>query len=103
MLVLSKLTILRSFDLTWQHKSVKITVILLMNERSMPMYKTIFSHIGKYRKQAVLTPVTIIGEVLMEVLIPAVMAIIIDNGVDKGVLNSCVEELLSSVWVRTSE
>ena len=48
------------------------------------MYKTIFSHIGKYKKQAVLTPVTIIGEVLMEVLIPTVMALIIDNGVDKG-------------------
>ncbi len=48
------------------------------------MYKTIFSHIGKYKKQAVLTPVTIIGEVLMEVLIPTIMAMIIDNGVDKG-------------------
>ena len=48
------------------------------------MYKTIFSNIGKYKKQAILTPVTIIGEVLMEVLIPAVMAMIIDNGVDKG-------------------
>ena len=47
------------------------------------MYKTIFSHIGKYKKQAVLTPVTIIGEVLMEVLIPTIMAMIIDNGVDK--------------------
>lgn len=48
------------------------------------MYKTIFSHIGEYKKQAVLSPVTIIGEVLMEVLIPAVMAMIIDNGIDKG-------------------
>jgi ATP-binding cassette subfamily B protein len=50
----------------------------------MPMYKTIFSHIGKYKKQAILSPVTIIGEVLMEVLIPTIMAMIIDNGVDKG-------------------
>ena len=50
----------------------------------MPMYKTVLSHVGKYKKQAVLCPVTIIGEVAMEVLIPAVMALIIDNGIKKG-------------------
>ena len=48
------------------------------------MYKTIFSHIGKYKKQTILAPVTIIGEVFMEVTIPAVMAKIIDNGVKQG-------------------
>ena len=48
------------------------------------MYKTIFSHLGKYKKQAILTPLMIIGEVAMEVTIPAVMALIIDNGVKKG-------------------
>ena len=48
------------------------------------MYKTVLSHVGKYKKQAVLCPVTIIGEVAMEVLIPAVMALIIDNGIKKG-------------------
>ena len=48
------------------------------------MFKTIFSHVGKYKKQAILSPVTIIGEVFMEVLIPAVMAMIIDNGIKKG-------------------
>ena len=39
---------------------------------------------GKYKKEALLAPVTIIGEVAMEVTIPAVMALIIDNGVKKG-------------------
>ena len=48
------------------------------------MYKTVLSNIGKYKKQAILAPVTIIGEVAMEVLIPAVMALIIDNGIKKG-------------------
>lgn len=48
------------------------------------MYKTIFSHIGQYKKQALLTPVTIIGEVVMEVTIPMVMAKIIDNGIKAG-------------------
>lgn len=48
------------------------------------MYGTILSHVGKYWKQALLAPVTIIGEVAMEVIIPTVMAMIIDNGVKKG-------------------
>ena len=47
------------------------------------MYKTILSHIGKYKKEAILSPLTIIGEVAMEVLIPTIMAMIIDNGVKK--------------------
>ena len=48
------------------------------------MYKTIFSHIGNYKKQAILAPVTIIGEVVMEVTIPLVMAHIIDDGIRQG-------------------
>ena len=48
------------------------------------MFKTIFSYVGQYKKQAILSPVSIIGEVAMEVLIPAVMALIIDNGIKKG-------------------
>lgn len=48
------------------------------------MFKTIFSHVGEYRKQAVLTPIAIIGEVIMEVTIPFVMANIIDNGIKEG-------------------
>lgn len=48
------------------------------------MFRTIFSQVGEYRKQAVLTPITIIGEVIMEVTIPFVMANIIDNGIKEG-------------------
>ncbi len=48
------------------------------------MYKTIFSHVGNYKKQAILAPVTIIGEVAMEVTIPLVMAHIIDDGIRQG-------------------
>ena len=55
------------------------------------MYKTIFSHLGKYKKQAILTPLMIIGEVAMEVTIPAVMALIIDNGVKQGRYRLCCE------------
>lgn len=48
------------------------------------MYKKVLSCIGNYKKYAILTPVTIIGEVVMEVLIPTVMALIIDNGIRQG-------------------
>ncbi len=48
------------------------------------MYRKIFSYVGEYRKQAILSPVTIIGEVAMEVLIPMVMASIIDKGIKAG-------------------
>ncbi|MBR3759889.1 MAG: ABC transporter ATP-binding protein [Ruminococcus sp.] len=48
------------------------------------MFRTIFSHVGEYKKQAILTPVAIIGEVVMEVTIPLVMAKIIDNGIKQN-------------------
>lgn len=48
------------------------------------MFRTLFSHVGEYKKQAILSPVTIIGEVIMEVTIPLVMAKIIDNGINAG-------------------
>ncbi|MGN0677155.1 MAG: ABC transporter ATP-binding protein [Ruminococcus sp.] len=48
------------------------------------MYKKILSCVGEYKKYAILTPVTIIGEVIMELLIPTIMAMIIDNGIKQG-------------------
>lgn len=45
------------------------------------LIKTILSYVGKYKKESVLSAVTMIGEVSMEVLIPLVMAKIIDIGV----------------------
>ncbi|MCM1132346.1 MAG: ABC transporter ATP-binding protein/permease [Ruminococcus flavefaciens] len=48
------------------------------------MLKKILSYVGEYKKQAILAPVTIIGEVAMEVLIPYVTASIINDGIQKG-------------------
>ncbi len=48
------------------------------------MLGKILSYVGKYKKEAILSPVTIIGEVAMEVLIPYVMASIINDGIQKG-------------------
>ena len=45
------------------------------------MIKQILSCLGEYKKYAILTPIIMMGEVLMEILIPMVMALIIDNGI----------------------
>lgn len=50
------------------------------------MLKQLLPCVGEYKKPMILTPVTMLGEVVMEVLIPFVMALMIDNGImgDKG-------------------
>jgi ATP-binding cassette, subfamily B, multidrug efflux pump len=45
------------------------------------MIKKLLSYIGEYKKYVILTPTMIIGEVIMEVLIPFIMAAIIDYGI----------------------
>lgn len=48
------------------------------------MLKELASRIREYRKESILTPLFMIGEVFMEVLIPALMAKVIDVGVSQG-------------------
>ena len=45
---------------------------------------TIFSKVGEYKTASILTPVFMIGEVIMEMIIPLLMASIIDKGVNAG-------------------
>ena len=44
------------------------------------MFKTLLKQIGDYKRDAVLTPIFVILEVIMEVIIPMMMAAIIDYG-----------------------
>lgn len=44
------------------------------------MFKILLKQIGDYKKDAILTPVFVILEVIMEVIIPLMMAAIIDYG-----------------------
>ncbi len=48
------------------------------------MLKTLGAQIKEYKKDSVLTPVFMIGEVIMETIIPLLMASIIDDGVTAG-------------------
>lgn len=48
------------------------------------MLKTLGSHIKEFKRDSLLTPVFMILEVIMETVIPLLMASIIDDGVEKG-------------------
>ena len=45
------------------------------------MFKKLLPFLSKYKKYAILTPLMIVGEVLMEVTIPILMSFIVDNGI----------------------
>lgn len=48
------------------------------------MLKTLFAQVKQYKKVAVITPIITALEAVMELLIPMVMASIIDDGIEKG-------------------
>lgn len=54
------------------------------------MIKKLIPCIGEYKKETLLAPITMVGEVLMEVLIPLIMAQMIDNGIVKGRLKYAI-------------
>jgi len=49
------------------------------------MFKDLIPFIGKYKKYAIITPILMIFEVIFEVAIPFIMALIIDEGIKIGV------------------
>lgn len=48
------------------------------------MIKKLASCVGRYKKDAILTPIMVAFEVVLEVLIPFLMSLMIDNGINKG-------------------
>ena len=51
------------------------------------MLKTLLKHVKEYKLPSILTPIVMILEVLMETVVPFLMASMIDNGVNAGNLN----------------
>ena len=54
----------------------------------MSMFKTLFAQVKQYKTAAILTPVFTSSEVVMEVLIPYVTALLIDKGINAGVIQN---------------
>ena len=48
------------------------------------MIKILGAQIKEFKKDSIRTPIFMILEVVMEMIIPLLMALIIDNGVEKG-------------------
>ncbi|MCD7774685.1 MAG: ABC transporter ATP-binding protein/permease [Clostridiales bacterium] len=48
------------------------------------MIKTLAKSIREYKFQSIITPILVLGEVAMEVIIPLLMASLIDNGISDG-------------------
>ena len=70
-------------------------------EEENKMIKRLAKCVREYKKPAILTPVFVIGEVIMEVVIPLLMASLIDFGIEKSdmqyVLKMGVALLISAV------
>jgi ATP-binding cassette subfamily B protein len=47
--------------------------------------KKMLSHIGEYKKYVILTPLMMVGEAIMEVLLPFIMGITVDKGISQGI------------------
>ncbi len=55
------------------------------------MLKTLKAYIGEYKKTAISAPIFIVFEVIFEMIIPILMAAIIDNGLETGNINYVVK------------
>ena len=55
------------------------------------MTKKVASHLGEYRRAAILTPMFSALEAVMDILLPTIMAFIIDLGIEKGDMNAIVK------------
>ena len=55
------------------------------------MIKKLVSHLGEYKRAAILTPILSALEAIMDVLLPTIMAFIIDQGIEKGDMNAVVK------------
>ena len=54
------------------------------------MVKKLASHVREYKKYAIMTPLLVMGEVILEILIPLLMAELIDSGIDAGSMPSII-------------
>ena len=55
------------------------------------MIKKLASHLGEYKRASILTPMFSALEAVMDILLPTIMAFIIDLGIEKGDMNAIVK------------
>lgn len=52
------------------------------------MVKTLLNEVKEYKKDTLLSPVYVSIEAILEVFIPFLMALLVDNGIEKGNMGS---------------
>ena len=55
------------------------------------MIKKLVSHLGEYKAASIKTPLFAAQEAVMDVLLPTIMAFIIDQGIEKGDMNAIIK------------
>ncbi len=55
------------------------------------MIKRLLSYVKQYKKESILTPVSMILEVIMEMIVPLMMASLVDDGINKGDMNHIIK------------
>ena len=55
------------------------------------MIKKLTAQIGEYKKDTLMSPVSVTFEVILEVLLPVLMASVIDHGVEAGDMNYVIK------------
>ena len=61
-----------------------------MQSKKKSVLRTLAAEIKEFKIPSILTPVFMVGEVIFEMLIPLLMASIIDDGVEKGDMNAII-------------
>lgn len=54
------------------------------------MIKKLMKYIGEYKKETILTPIFVAMECAFDIIIPFLMAILIDNGINEGNIKNIV-------------
>lgn len=80
-------------DNNFLNKRVKNLCLIIVNINTgrmvnQNMLKTLMKHIGRYKKESIITPIYTAAEVFLEILIPFVTASIIDKGIEAGDMNN---------------
>lgn len=54
------------------------------------MIKKLMKYVGEYKKETILTPIFVAMECAFDVIIPFLMAVLIDNGINQGNIRNIV-------------
>ena len=55
------------------------------------MLKTLAGYIGEYKRDAIITPILMVIEVIFDMLIPFIMSLLIDEGVQAGDMGKIIQ------------